>query len=204
MQLLQHYVYDNIINTISVEKAKELNEELVNTLIDAFAENVDDPSQTSALIAFARDMKPETEESKDKMGKQVTSVVENTVPVNVVRRRANVEEIGDESRKRRRRATEEETEESNDDDDDDETGMSVDEASLITHINVCVYVSFPKYNQKLLEPLLKCQEHHCRFMVVTLIWPPLPCIVGALSSQSFQIRDFISGIMSSVNLTLKY
>ena len=107
----------------STDEVSDLQEKTTKIATRVMAEKRKEGASVKELFALTKNIKPQTEESKQALGDEVSDAVEDTVPKSV-KRRSEVDESnsdGEESRKRRRRALED------DNVDNDGTGMSVSE-----------------------------------------------------------------------------
>ena len=108
----------------STEEVSDLQEKTTKIATRLLAEKrKEGASDMKELFGLTKNIKPQSEESKQALGDEVSDAVEDTVPKSV-RRRSEVDESssdGEESRKRRRRALED------DNVNNDGTGMSVSE-----------------------------------------------------------------------------
>ena len=84
----------------------------------------DEGSSDMTVFASTRDLKPQSEETKTELTKEVSAVVDGTVDKTVKRKKRR-----EESSERRRRAVEEDNE-----DDDEEAGISISEVRYVSDI----------------------------------------------------------------------
>ena len=102
----------------------ELQENTAKIAVRLIAEKrKEGTSDVKEIFALTKNIKPETEESKQALGDEVSSAVEGTVPQST-KRRSDTEKSG--GRQRRRRALENENVNNN-----DESGMSPSEVGCM-------------------------------------------------------------------------
>jgi hypothetical protein len=108
---------------IFAEKVKELQENTTKLAVNLIKQQRDEGSSDMSVFASTRDLKPQSDETKKELTKEVSAAVDSTVDKGVKRRKSS-----EESSERRRRAVEEETEE------DDEAGISITEVRYMSYM----------------------------------------------------------------------
>lgn len=120
-----------------LDQLSQIQEDVTQVTIKSMASSRKDGNLDLNLLSLVKNVKPQTDESKQAPGDEVTDAVDETVSKSV-RRRTIPERNGDESSSKRRRRSVEEG------DDEDESAMSIPEVQYNPQVTQTILIELPR------------------------------------------------------------
>lgn len=122
-----------------LDQLSQIQEDVTQVTIKSMASSRKDGNLDLNLLSLVKNVKPQTDESKQAPGDEVTDAVDETVSKSVRRRKPQyLERNGDESSSKRRRRSVEEG------DDEDESAMSIPEVQYNPQVTQTILIELPR------------------------------------------------------------
>lgn len=122
-----------------LDQLSQIQEDVTQVAIKSMASSRKDGNLDLNLLSLVKNVKPQTDESKQAPGDEVTDAVDETVSKSVRRRKPQyLERNGDESSSKMRRRSVEEG------DDEDESAMSIPEVQYNPQVTQTILIELPR------------------------------------------------------------